>query len=170
MAKTHQNDIEREKSNSGQSPPSRGVPSRETLWLNDLRKLRKEWKYHQGVRLELEQIIQLIFPEKYQKVYNEVATNFMNLLLKKIELHGDDLGTFIKKNDYSKATFYNIILPRLKKVGMVSIKREKFASKHKKQKYYKKIVKPSTEFSIFLKQVGNEYKSIVETAKAKASD
>ncbi len=170
MDKTHQNDVKGEKTNSGKEPPSRGVPSRETLWLKDIRKLRKEWKYHQGVRLDLEQIMQLIFPEKYQRVYNEVATNFMNLLLGKTELHGDDLGRFIRENDYSKATFYNIILPRLKKVGMVSVKREKFASKRSKQKYYKKIVRPSTEFSIFLKQVGNEYKSIVETAKAKSSD
>lgn len=166
MEEKHQNDI---KGKSGKEPPSRGVPSKETLWLNDLRKLRDEWKYHQNVRLEIGQIIQLVFPEKYQKVYNEVATNFIKLLLTKTELRGDDLGEFVKENNYSKATFYNIILPRLKKVGMVSVKREKFASMRNKQKYYKKIIRPSTEFSIFLKHVGNEYNSIVETAKAKAS-
>lgn len=170
MDETHQNDVEREDENSGKEPPSRGIPSKESLWLDDLRKLREEWKYHQNVRLDIEQILQLVFPEKYQKVYNEVSTAFMKLLLKKNELHGEQIGEFIKENDYSKATFYNIILPRLKKVGMVSVKREKFASKRKKQKYYKKIVKPSKEFSIFLKNLADEYESIVETEKAKGSE
>lgn len=166
MEETHQYDVQLSEQ---KQPPSRGIPSKESLWLDDLKKLRESWKYHQNVRLEIDQILQIIFPQKYQAKYYEVALKFMRKLLEKIEMHGDDLGQFIKENNYSKATFYNVILPRLRKVGMVSVKREQFAPQHSKQKYYRKIVRPSKEFSIFLSHLAREYESIVETAKARAA-
>lgn len=155
--------------NGVNQPPSRGVPSKESLWLDDLRKRRDSWKYNQNVRLELDQILQLIFPEKYQKKYYTMAIEFMKNLLEKQELRGDDIGAFLREKGYSKATFYNVILPRLRRVGMLSLEREEFHHKKAKQKYYKKIVRPSTQFSVFWKHIADEYESIVQTAKAKLS-
>ena len=150
-------------------PPSRGIPSKESLWLADLKKLREEWKYHQNVRLELDQILQLIFPQQYQAKYYEISLKFMQDLLGKLEMRGEDIGSFISSNNYSKATFYNIILPRLRRVGMIKLEREAFSPDKSKQKFYKKIVRPSKQFSIFLNSVSKEYESIVETAKARGS-
>jgi hypothetical protein len=148
-------------------PPTRGIPSKESLWLADIRKLRDAWKYHQKVRLELEQILQLVFPEKYQAKYYEIAVGFMKTLLEKTEMRGEAIGEFLRAHTFSKATFYNVILPRLKRVGMVTLEREEFHHEKAKQKYYKKIVRPSTQFSIFFEHIAREYESIVETAKAK---
>ena len=52
---------------------SRGVPAKESIWLDDIRKRRNEWQYHKKVRLELEHIIQIIFPKQYQPKYYDVA-------------------------------------------------------------------------------------------------
>ena len=127
MEEKHQPDVEGTAESEGdgvpeelfdkpKQPASRGIPSKERIWLHDLRKLRDEWKYHQNVRLELDQILHLIFPQKYQEKYYEISLNFMKALIDKTEMYGDDLGQFIRDNNYSKATFYNVVLPRLKKV------------------------------------------------------
>ena len=91
----------------------------------------------------------------------------MIALLEKGRLEGADTGDFIAKNSYSKATFYNVILPRLKKVGMVRLLREEFNQSKDKQKYYRKIIEPSKQFSIFFKKLGEEYETILDTAEAK---
>ncbi|HIK02572.1 TPA: hypothetical protein H1012_01865 [archaeon] len=156
------------KSGNGKAPPSRGIPSKESLWLEDIRKLRDEWKYHQNVRIELEQVMQIVFPKKYQAKYYETALKFMHLLLQKQVLRGADLGEFLRTHNFSKATFYNIILPRLKRVGMITTDRESFTEFEGKRKFYRKMVKPSTQFSIFFTHLAKEYESIIETAKAKA--
>ena len=147
-------------------PKSRGVPAKESLWLDDVRKRRDDWKYHRKVRLELEQILRIIFPPDYQEKYYEVALKFMKQLLSKGTLKGQDTGEFIKTNSFSKATFYNVILPRLKKVGMVRLEREEFNLSGSKQKYYRKIIKPSKQFSIFFTKLAEEYDSILDTAEA----
>lgn len=166
MAEQHLSDIKPE---SKKAPASRGIPAKESLWLEDIRKLRDEWKYHQNVRLELDQIMHFVFPKKYQQKYYETALKFMQALLAKQLMRGADLGEFLRSNGYSKATFYNIILPRLKRVGMITTEREAFAEQAEKRKFYRKIVKPSTQFSIFFSHLAREYESIIETSKARAA-
>lgn len=151
-------------------PASRGAPSKETLWFDDVKRLRDEWAYHKNVRLELNQILELVFPPKYQQKYYLMAIEFMNHLLGKQALYGDDIGAFIREKSFSKATFYNIILPRLRRVGMVRLEREEFHHERSKQKFYKKIVKPSTQFSKFWSHIASEYSSLVQTAKSKAGE
>ena len=169
MDEEQHNDVEPTQEKK-RGPVSRGVPSKETLWLDDIRRLRNDWAYHKNVRLELEQLMHLVFPEKYQEIYYKVGASFMKTLFEKQELRGDDIGAFIRDNSYSKATFYNVILPRLRRVGMVRLEREAFTHEHTKQKFYKKIVKPSTQFSKFWGHVSKEYDSLVQTAKARGSD
>ena len=149
---------------------SRGVPAKESLWLDDIRKRRDEWKYHKKVRLELEQLMRIVFPPEYQEKYYDVALKFMKFLLEKGTTKGQDTGEFIKTNGFSKATFYNVILPRLKRVGMVRLEREEFAQLDRKQKYYRKIIQPSKQFSIFFNRLAEEYDSIVDTAEANRPD
>ena len=146
---------------------SRGVPSKESLWLDDIRKRRTEWQYHKKVRLELDHLIRIIFPKQYQPKYYDIALKFMHVLLEKGQLKGADTGSFITSNNFSKATFYNIILPRLKKVGMVRLAREEFNVSKDKQKYYRKIIEPSKQFSIFFQKLADEYETILDTAEAK---
>ncbi len=146
---------------------SRGVPAKETIWLDDIRKRRDEWQYHKKVRLDLEHLIQIIFPKQYQPKYYDIALKFMQFLLEKGQLKGADTGSFISKNSFSKATFYNVILPRLKKVGMVRLAREEFNISKDRQKYYRKIIEPSKQFSIYFKKLGDEFETILDTAEMK---
>ena len=184
MDKKHHNDIEyasevvqvverdsaKKSVGSVGGPASRGVPSKESLWFDDVKKLRDSWAYHKNVRIELNQILELIFPPKYQRKYHLMAIEFMNKLLEKQVLRGDDIGAFIREKQFSKATFYNVVLPRLRRVGMVRLEREEFHHEHSKQKYYKKIVRPSTQFSKFWGHIASEYDSLVQTAKARGSE
>jgi hypothetical protein len=155
---------------SARGPASRGVPSKESMWFDDVKRLRSDWAYHKNVRVELNQILELVFPPKYQQKYHLTALEFMNRLFERQVLKGDEIGAFIREKGFSKATFYNVILPRLRRVGMVRLEREEFHHEHSKQKYYKKIVRPSTQFSKFWEHIANEYNSLVQTAKARGSD
>jgi len=146
---------------------SRGVPAKETIWLDDVRKRREEWQYHKKVRLDLHQIVQIIFPKQHQPKYHEIALKFMHFLLERGRLEGADTGSFIAQNSFSKATFYNVILPRLKRVGMVRLLREEFNLSKEKQKYYRKIIEPSKQFSLFFRKLSEEYETILDTAEAK---
>ena len=146
---------------------SRGVTAKESLWLDDVRKRREEWQYHKKVRLELHHLMQVVFPKQHQPKYHDISLKFMNFLLEKGRLEGVDTGSFIATNGFSKATFYNVILPRLKKVGMVRLLREEFNQSKDKQKYYRKIIEPSKQFSLFFKKLGDEYETILDTAEAK---
>jgi hypothetical protein len=112
-------------------------------------------------------LIQIVFPKQHQPKYHDVALKFMNFLLEKGRLEGADTGSFIATNGFSKATFYNVILPRLKKVGMVRLLREEFNQSKDKQKYYRKIIEPSKQFSLFFRKLGDEYETILDTAEAK---
>jgi len=147
-------------------PTTRGVPAKESLWLDDIRKRRDDWKYHKKVRLELPQLIQIVFPKYFQPKYHEIALNFMHILLEKGELRGADTAKFISENNYSKATIYNVILPRLRKVGMIRTEREEFAQQRSRQKYYRKIIQPSKQFSIFFGKIAEEYETLLDTAEA----
>jgi len=146
---------------------SRGVPAKESLWLDDVRKRREEWQYHKKVRLELPHLLQIVFPKQHQPKYHDISLKFMQFLLEKGRLEGADTGAFISSNGFSKATFYNIILPRLKKVGMVRLLREEFNISKEKQKYYRKVIEPSKQFSLFFKKLSEEYETILDTAEAK---
>lgn len=148
---------------------SRGVPAKESIWLDDVRKRREEWQYHKKVRLDIEHLVQIIFPKQYQPKYYCISLAFMKHLLEKGQLKGADTGEFISKNSFSKATFYNVILPRLKKVGMIRLLREEFNISKEKQKYYRKVIEPSKQFSMFFKKLGDEYETILDTAEAKRS-
>jgi len=146
---------------------SRGVPAKESLWLDDVRKRREEWQYHKKVRLELPHLLQIVFPKQHQPKYHDISLKFMTFLLEKGRLEGADTGAFITANGFSKATFYNIILPRLKKVGMVRLLREEFNLSKETQKYYRKVIEPSKQFSMFFKKLSEEYETILDTAEAK---
>ena len=55
----------------------------------------------------------------------------------------------------------------LKKVGMVRLAREEFNISKDKQKYYRKIIEPSKQFSIFFNKLADEYETILDTAEMK---
>jgi hypothetical protein len=59
----------------------------------------------------------------------------MKLLIAKDSLDGSDLSEFIKGGGISKATFYNRVLPRLRRVGMIKIQRDTIVAVESKRKF-----------------------------------
>ncbi len=137
--------------------PSKGIPSKESLWFPP--KDSKKWKtLDPDIRWELKDIIEHIFPTKYEEKYHEIALSFIQTLLKKQKMFGEEIASWIKENNFSKATFYNKVLPKLVNFGL--IKRERFGKKL--------ILSPSTTFSMILEKLAKEWRSIVKTSRVRS--
>ncbi len=140
---------------------SRGVPSAESLWLDGVDKRANDWDYDMSAGLKLDNILQLVFPLKYQPVYHEMASRFMRLLLSRGDVTGKDIKIMLESSSSSAATFYNRVLPRLKCVGMVKTVRID-ASKNPGQG--RLAYTYDSSFSDFFELVSNDYKRIIRLA------
>lgn len=146
-------------------PASRGIPSSDAYWIDSLKKRREEWKWHEA-RLEMKEILNIVFPSNYQETYYNVALGFINWLLEKKGVEGEEVGKWIKENNFSKATFYNRVLPKLKKCGMIRTERKEF--EHKDSKKYRKMnYYLGRDFGNFLIKIGQQYHEIVGAAGKK---
>ena len=103
-----------------------------------------------------------VFPKKYQETQYKYACDFMRLLLANpAGLSSDAIGGWVRKSGVSKATFYNKIVPRLKRVGMISAEREALRN----NAGY--LIKPSLTFHNYLFKMAKEWQRLVKTARAK---
>ena len=132
---------------------SRGIPAQESLWLDGLENREKTWKYNTGEDVKIYQIIQLVFPKKYQPTLYSISLEFMERLFEKQTMYGIDIQQMLDEKSISKATFYNRVLPRLKMVGM--IKTEKVNGS------IKKTYSINSEFSNFFEIICMGYRKIM---------
>ncbi|RLI94556.1 MAG: hypothetical protein DRO92_02785 [Candidatus Altiarchaeales archaeon] len=148
-------------------PPSRGIPADESLWLPKHygRDIRNKGGIDSKIRWNLEDIIDFIFPQKYQPKYYKIGIDFINLILKKEKINKEDISNFLKETRYSRSTLENKIIPKLVRIG--AIKREREASGRMKKKGRALIISESLTFSNYLKRIANEWETIVETARFK---
>ncbi len=148
---------------------SRGIPSKEAMWLpphnsteirafqnNDETPTRNLWS--------LEEVINFIFPKKYQERYHNIAHLFLSMLYENLYIDGHDIGKFIKEHNISKATFYNRVLPRLKRVGMVKVERVNVG---KTKKYGPMRITLSKTFGNYLMKIADSWLAIVDDARTK---
>jgi hypothetical protein len=152
----------------GKQIKSRGIPSDEQLWLPRHDKVREILNLNAdpfdeyGASWELEDVMMFVFPKDYQETYHIHASDFMSLLLSHPEgLYSTQIGEWVRTSGVSKATFYNRILPRLKRIGMVAAERE---APRKNAGY---ILKPSLTFHNYLFKIAKEWQRHVKTARAK---
>ncbi len=148
---------------------SRGIPSSESLWLpahysSELRKFQEENEAPTWNPWKLEEVVQFVFPKKYQRKYHETALAFMAALTAKVQMRGSDISEFVAGNAVSKATFYNRVLPRLKRVGMIKVERETIVTTEKR-KYRPMIVSLSKTFGNYLGKIGGSWLAIVDDAR-----
>ncbi len=132
---------------------SRGIPAQESLWLDGLENRKQCWEYNTGSDIDLSRIIQLVFPQKYQPILYAISLEFMELLLENKCLDGKDIRRMLETKKFSKATFYNRVLPRLKLVGMIRAQKINGDTR--------KIYEINDEFSNFFEIVCMEYKKII---------
>lgn len=160
MAKT-------KKGNPSPAPPSsRGIPADESLYLP--RHYGKEVKAKGGldgeIIWEVDDVVDFVFPRVYQPKYYEVALSFLRLILENDRVSKDEISDFLKRNNYSRSTLENKVIPKLVRVGLVKREREIAGSLGKGRSL---VLSDSLTFSGYLEKIGSSWKSQVLTARHK---
>ncbi|MFA5106533.1 MAG: hypothetical protein WC506_06270 [Candidatus Micrarchaeia archaeon] len=153
---------------------SRGIPSKESLYLpahnsSALRQFEDSGENLTHSVWDLEDVLNFVFPKQYQMKYNEIAVKFLSLFLTKQVLEGSDVSGFVKANGISKATFYNRVLPRLKRIGMIKVERETVVAAESQRKFRPMKIRISKTFGNYLNKIGNSWHAYVETAREKSA-
>lgn len=151
---------------------SRGVPSSESIYLprHDSPELRKFQDQNESITRNvwnLDEVTNFVFSKKYQPKYYEIAHGFLGLLTNKTKLSGEQIAEFVKANGISKATFYNRVLPRLKRVGMIKVERETLVNLESKRKYRPMKISLSKTFGNYFMKIGDSWLAIVDDARSK---
>ncbi len=151
---------------------SRGVPSSESIYLprHDSPELRKFQDQHEGITRNvwsIEEVTNFVFSQKYQPRYYEIALGFLELLGERTQLNGDEIAEYVKGNGISKATFYNRVLPRLKRIGMVKVERDTLVNVESKRKFRPMRISLSKTFGNYFMKIGDSWLAIVDDARSK---
>ena len=151
---------------------SRGVPSSESIYLprHDSEELRSFQDTNENITRNLwniEEVTNFIFSKKYQETYHSIAVGFLKILAEKNTLSGDETAKFVRENGISKATFYNRVLPRLKRVGMIKVERETIVALESKRKYRPMKISLSKTFGNYLMKIGDSWLAIVDDSRSR---
>ena len=154
---------------------SRGVPSSESVYLprHDSPELRTFQDKNEGLTRNtwsLEEVVNFIFSKKYQPKYHEIALGFLELLTKKTHVNGEQIADYVKSNDVSKATFYNRVLPRLKRVGMIKVERDTIVNVESKRKFRPMKISLSKTFGNYFMKIGDSWLAIVDDARSRTEE
>ncbi len=161
-----------EEKESKHSIASRGIPSKDSLFLppHNSPELRNFQDSNENLTRNiwsLEEVVNFVFPKRYQQKYSEIALAFLKLAVQKTTLSGDEIGNFVSSNNISKATFYNRVLPRLKRVGMLKVERQTIIALESKRKFRPMTISLSKTFGNYLTKIGDSWLAIVDDARSK---
>ena len=164
--------IAKQETGNGKQITSRGVPSDETLYLPahnsaEIRSFQDKDENISRNLWNLEEVANFVFSKKYQPKYYETAVGFLKLLSEKLTLGGEEISAYVKNNGISKATFYNRVLPRLRKAGMVKIERETIVAAEGKRKFRPMVVSMSKTFGNYLMKIGDSWLALVDDARSR---
>lgn len=163
---------EKEDEHEAKSIASRGIPSKDSLYLPPYNspELRNFQDSNENITRNiwnLDEVMNFVFPHKYQEKYSEVAVSFIKLLLERNSLTGDEIGHFVSSHGISKATFYNRVLPRLKRIGMLKVERQTLIAVESKRKFRPMTISLSKTFGNYLTKIGDSWLAIVDDARSK---
>ena len=156
----------------GKQISSRGVPSSESIYLprHDSDELRSFQDKNEGITRNpwnAEELTNFIFSKRYQPKYYEIALGFIKLLCDKTIVSGEETSGFVRSNSISKATFYNRVLPRLKRVGMIKVERDTLVSIETKRKFRPMRISLSKTFGNYFMKIGDSWLAIVDDSRSK---
>jgi len=156
---------------------SRGIPSKDSLYLPphnspELRSFQDSNENLTRNTWNIEEVSNFVFPKRYQQKYSEISLAFLKLLLEKTTLTGEEIGHFVSSNGISKATFYNRVLPRLRRVGMIKVERQTIIALESKRKFRPMTITLSKTFGNYLTKIGDSWLAIVDDyrSRKKADD
>jgi len=163
---------EREEGKEEHKIASRGIPSKDSLFLppHNSPELRAFQDGNENITRNtwnVEEVVNFVFPARYQEKYHSVALSFTKLLLERNSLTGEEIGNFVSQNGISKATFYNRVLPRLKRIGMIKVERQTLIALESKRKFRPMTISLSKTFGNYLVKIGDSWLAIVDDARSK---
>lgn len=112
----------------------------------------------------VENVIDFIFPKKYQPTYFKVATDFIDLLLKNETVTKKEISKFLKEKKYSRSTLENKIIPKLVRFGLIKRERELEGTLKKGRSL---VLSESLTFTNYLERIAFAWNSLVSTARQK---
>ena len=150
----------------------RGIPSSESLYFPAHN--AEEFKAFQDGSENLtknlwrmEDVVNVVFSKKFQPTYHETAIKFLQVLSAKPHMDGAEIGKFVSENSISKATFYNRVLPRLRRVGMIKVERETIVAVESKRKFRPMRISLSKTFGNCFSKIGDSWLAVVDEARTK---
>lgn len=151
---------------------SRGVPSSLSLYFppynsEELRSFQDKDGNITRNLWSLEEVVNFVFSKKYQPKYYEIALGFMKIICRNENVKGEDISEFIKSNGISKATFYNRVLPRLRRVGMVKIERDTIIALESKRKFRPMRISLSKTFGNYLMKIGDSWLAVIDDVRTR---
>lgn len=163
---------EKTESSPNRGIASRGVPSSETLYLpshygGEIRAFQDANENLTRNLWNLEEVLNFVFARRYQKKYYDTALAFMKLMQQKEVLGGSEINEFVKTSGVSKATFYNRVLPRLKRVGMLKVERDTIVAEEGKRKYRPMRISLSKTFGNYLTKIGDSWLAVVDDVRSR---
>ncbi len=157
------------KGNLNPKPPvSRGIPSGESLWMPKHygKEIRDKGGLDKTIIWNVEDIIDFIFPRKYQPKYFRVATDFIEILLRNEKITKNEISRFLMEKNYSRSTLENKIIPKLVHFGLIKRERE-IGGKGNLEKGRSLILSDSLTFTNYLDRLGFAWNMLVSTARQK---
>ncbi len=165
-------DSELKTQNSKPSIASRGVPSSESIYLppfnsEELRSFQDQSENPTRNLWSVEEVANFVFSRKYQTKYYEIALGFLKLLYASPYVDGTAIAKYVSDNNVSKATFYNRVLPRLRRVGMIKIERDTVVAQESKRKFRPMRISLSKTFGNYMMKIGDSWLAIVDDIRSR---
>lgn len=154
-------------SNPKPSPPSSGgIPASESICLPPHygAELKKKGGLDKTVYWEVSEVVDFIFPRKYQPKYHDVATDFLELVLIRDWVTKKEIKEFLEETKYSKSTLENKIIPKLVRIGLLKREREITSGLGKGRAL---ILSESLTFTNYLERIGFAWNMLVSTSRKK---
>ena len=147
-------------------PASAGIPTSESLWLPPHYGVEVKHKggLDKSVYWDVGEVVDFIFPKRFQPVYYQVACDFVMLVLEKDWVTKKEIRDFLAKKGYSKSTLENKIIPKLVKFGLLKREREIEPGMGKGRAL---ILSDSLTFSNYLERISFAWNMLVSTSRKK---
>jgi hypothetical protein len=169
---TAENAVHEEEREEKRTIASRGIPSKDSLYLppHNSPELRAFQDGNENITRNswnTEEVVNFVFPARYQEKYHAISLQFIKLLLERSTLTGEEIGRFVSQNGISKATFYNRVLPRLRRIGMIKVERQTLIALESKRKFRPMTIALSKTFGNYMTKIGDSWLAIVDDSRSK---
>ena len=149
----------------------RGIPSNKSIYLpaynsEDIAAFQDSRENPTRNLWHLEDITNIVFSKRYQPKYYSVALAFLKYISEKGgKINGQETAAFLKESGVSKATFYNRVLVRLKRLGMVKAEREAVSQLNSKKKYRPMYLSLSKTFGNLFLKIGDSWLAHIDDVR-----